>query len=381
MRRFLLGDGKRSFFTALACFQLWALLRIIARIVKQPTIPKLDPSEHLSNPDVTVIVPVLNEVRRLTPLLASLAAAQNDVAEILVVDGGSCDGTQALIEERAVADSRLRLVDAGLPPCGWNGKVWNMQQGLELARTPYVLFIDADVVVADYLAASLRATLCRERVAALSVATAQITDGAFSTALHAALLTTYIYRHGRPGRRANTQSEASANGQVFFAETEILLKTRAFERARLSRCDDLTVVHALTASGYATAFVETHGGASVAMYSSFAELATNWPRSLALCDGFNRFRAIFRMADIVAAQALPLPLLAFGPKSISLRAVNIALLMLRVGTLAGTARIYAKRKAGYWLSPLTDAPAVGLILVHALIRTPCWRGRPLAKKE
>ena len=48
-------------------------------------------SEH---EQVSVIVPVLNERTRLEPCLDGLIAQGREVAEIIVVDGGSDDGTQ-----------------------------------------------------------------------------------------------------------------------------------------------------------------------------------------------------------------------------------------------------------------------------------------------
>src|SRR5687767_12558218 len=46
---------------------------------------------------VTVILPVLNERARLGPCLDGLVAQPGEVAEMLVIDGGSRDGTQELI--------------------------------------------------------------------------------------------------------------------------------------------------------------------------------------------------------------------------------------------------------------------------------------------
>jgi glycosyltransferase involved in cell wall biosynthesis len=56
-------------------------------------------------------------------------AQPETVAEILVVDGGSTDGTQSLVERYQSRDRRVRLVDAGPVPGGWTGKAWGLYLG------------------------------------------------------------------------------------------------------------------------------------------------------------------------------------------------------------------------------------------------------------
>src|SRR5438046_10670653 len=61
---------------------------------------------------VSIIVPVLNERMRLAPCLDGLIAQGEEVAEIIVVDGGSDDGTQELVSTYFRRVSRVCLVDS-----------------------------------------------------------------------------------------------------------------------------------------------------------------------------------------------------------------------------------------------------------------------------
>ena len=63
------------------------------------------------------------------------------------------------------------------------------------------------------------------------------------------------------------------------------------------------------------------------------------------------------LATLVVAQALPLPRLLLGRGD----ALDVALLAVRLGTLAGTRRAYERADLPYWLSPLADAVAVGRV--------------------
>ncbi|QXQ07592.1 glycosyltransferase family 2 protein [Sphingosinicellaceae bacterium] len=61
---------------------------------------------------VAVIIPTLNEAERIGDLLAQIAQQPADlVLDILVADGGSTDGTQAIVTTAAGLDARIRLVD------------------------------------------------------------------------------------------------------------------------------------------------------------------------------------------------------------------------------------------------------------------------------
>ncbi len=119
----------------LLVLQIMAVLRVAIRLgttARGSRIPTVG-SAHAPRARVTVIVPVLNEEHRLGPCLAGLMAQPDTVAEILVVDGGSTDRTQELVQRASAQDSRIRWIDAS-PPANWNGKAWNIQIGLDNAR-------------------------------------------------------------------------------------------------------------------------------------------------------------------------------------------------------------------------------------------------------
>lgn len=84
--------------------------------------------------DVSVVVPVLNEEKWLPRLLQSLAAQSVGVAEVIVVDAGSTDGTARIAREWGAT-----FVEGG----GLPGVSRNL--GAERARGEWLLFLDADV--------------------------------------------------------------------------------------------------------------------------------------------------------------------------------------------------------------------------------------------
>ncbi len=84
-------------------------------------------------PRISIIVPTLNEGDGIAAALAALAPLREQGHEVIVVDGGSGDGTPALA--RGAAD---RVVSAP------RGRASQMNAGAVLARGAVLLFLHAD---------------------------------------------------------------------------------------------------------------------------------------------------------------------------------------------------------------------------------------------
>lgn len=92
---------------------------------------------------VSVIVPVFNAERFVAQALATVAAQTYGPIELLVVDGGSTDGTEALVQAATPAHTAqhgpvrwLRQTGTGLA-AAWNS-------GLAAATGEWVAFLDSD---------------------------------------------------------------------------------------------------------------------------------------------------------------------------------------------------------------------------------------------
>ena len=94
--------------------QLLLGVRVLARLVRTTGGERIAAVDQARPGDgaVSAIVPVLNERARLAPCLEGLIAQGPELREIVVVDGGSHDGTQDLVAVYRERDSRLRLIDA-----------------------------------------------------------------------------------------------------------------------------------------------------------------------------------------------------------------------------------------------------------------------------
>lgn len=102
---------------------------------------------------VAVVIPARDEAAVIGPAVSSLVAQRHDgPLRVIVVDDHSSDGTAAAARQtaqRCGAAERLIVLRSAPMPGGWTGKLWAMQQGIDLARQfkpDYLLLTDADIV-------------------------------------------------------------------------------------------------------------------------------------------------------------------------------------------------------------------------------------------
>ena len=86
------------------------------------------------NPWLSIILPTLNEASVLASTLQSPQPARNNEVEIIVVDGGSTDGTLE------IACARADIVLRGSP----RGRAVQMNHGARHAKGTCLLFLHAD---------------------------------------------------------------------------------------------------------------------------------------------------------------------------------------------------------------------------------------------
>src|SRR3989440_3871380 len=115
-----------------ACLARYPLIDGIPSFIMAP-----GPPTPLPGCALTVVIPALNEAANLEEVLPIVAEALTGLGvshEVIVVDGGSTDGTQDVVRKHGA-----RLVSQKLP--GFGGAY---RAGFEQARGEYVLTLDAD---------------------------------------------------------------------------------------------------------------------------------------------------------------------------------------------------------------------------------------------
>ena len=372
----------------LALIQAVALSLLLARL--WPGRRRLQPVAPLPNGGrtgaVSIVVATLDEALRIAPCLEGLLAQGPVVREILIVDSGSRDGTDALVQAAMARDGRIRLLRDDPLPLGWVGKVWALQHGLRHATAEWVLGIDADTVPQPGMADGALAAAEQLRYEAVSFAPRFRMTTAAERWLQPALLVTLVYRFGAAGTDVNGE-RVMANGQCFLARRTTLLATGGYTSARASFCDDVTLARTLARAGHRVGFLDGSRLYDVRSYTSARETWREWGRSLDLKDASSPVRQWGDVLFLLIVQGTPvLVLLVIGlaallggadaaVRSMPLLATSGALLAVRVLLQRALGPSYEKRGWPFWLSPLADPLAALRILLSTMRRPREWRGR------
>ena len=97
---------------------------------------------------LSIVVPVLNEKAHVLPLLMSIHSQTYRPVEVVMVDGGSTDGTLTLVEEFA---GRMNSEDFTVAVMKAGGNVSaSRNQGVRASHGENVLQLDADFVLPDF---------------------------------------------------------------------------------------------------------------------------------------------------------------------------------------------------------------------------------------
>ena len=312
------------------------------------------------------MIPARDESRRIAGVLAATVGARG-VTEVIVVDDESSDDTAA------VARAAGAVVVAGASrPHGWAGKPWAMQQGVEAATSTWVVTLDADTRPDPTLPAALVARCIEDGTDLLTVGGRFDCPTPGATWMHAAMLTTLVYRFGAPGAAVRpVPDRMMANGQCMAFRRRTMLDADGFQAVAGHVVEDIALARRVSAAGWNVDFLDASELLSVRMYESLGDTWTGWGRSIGLPGVEPRRRQLLDLALLSVVQALPLPRLVARRGDL----LDVVLILLRLGTLAGTRRSYVRGGWGYWASPVADLPATIGVALSMFRSRQSWRGR------
>ncbi|HEY3484133.1 MAG TPA: glycosyltransferase family 2 protein [Ilumatobacteraceae bacterium] len=338
---------------------------VIARLARAtraapPVRPTVTPRTSIS-----VVIPARDEAERIGPLLDLVVAAPR-VDEVIVVDDGSSDATAALARAAGA-----HVVEAPDLPDGWTGKAWALQHGIIAAAGEWVVALDADSRPDPRLPEALVARAMGERLLLATVAGRFPSTDVGLSLVHPAMLTTLVYRYGAPGSGTVAPGRLLANGQCMAVERAPFLGRGGMAPVAGHPVEDVALARHLASLGERVAFLDASELLRVDMYRDAVDALRGWSRSLALPGVEPRARQLLDAAVVLLAQVLPLQRLVARRGD----AIDLVLALVRLGTLAGTARAYERPRRAYWLSPLADGIALLALCRGIVTRRQTWRGR------
>lgn len=195
---------------------------------------------------ISIVIPCLNEERYIRDCLQSVLSfdiPKEHEIEVLVLDGGSTDGTIAIIDELVQADPRIRRMHNP-------GKIQSsaMNIGISVARGEWIMRLDAHTKYPpDYVRLCLAASTATgaQNVGGVCVT---LPGGTGYQAQIVQALTTHRFGVGGSGFRIGAKAGPADTVPFGFFRREVFEKVGTFDE-RLERAQDYELNRRIIASG------------------------------------------------------------------------------------------------------------------------------------
>jgi chlorobactene glucosyltransferase len=239
-----------------------------------------------AQPKLSILVPARNEEATLPHLIPSLLAQDYPNVEIVILNDGSTDQTQAILE--SFSDPRLRVVQGTGLREGWRGKPNACEQLVHASSGDLMAFTDAD-------------TTWLPQTASRIVAAFESTNADVISAWSEQTLTTWLSHLVQPflawsigallpmrlAEDKRFPGLTSANGQLLVYRREVYHRFGGFERVKASILEDIEVAKLLKSEGYRYLFMNGVGAIRCTMYNSNKDLIEGFSRNFFASLGHN----------------------------------------------------------------------------------------------
>jgi hypothetical protein len=220
---------------------------------------------------VSILIPARDEASNIGPAMDAALAQRDARVEVIVLDDGSTDGTDVIVEARAAREPRLRLIRGAPLPPGWNGKQHACHQLSQAARHPILVFVDADVRLAPDAVARMHGYLEAKRADLVSGFPKQITRTLAEIVTIPQILVLLLGYLPFPMARAfRSPGFAAGCGQLMMVRARAYADAGGHAAFRDRMHDGLNLPRNVRRSGGSTDILDATPIARVRMYD-------NWP--------------------------------------------------------------------------------------------------------
>jgi glycosyltransferase involved in cell wall biosynthesis len=313
-------------------------------------------------PRLAVIFSARDEAAAVEKATRSMLAQDYPEFELIAVDDRSTDATGALLDALAAEDSRLRVVHIRELPPGWLGKNHALQAASDATTAPWMLFTDADVMLAPgTLRKALRFALGQG--ADLVTASPEVPTESFGERVFLSMFLLMFFLHAPIRKVENPDRRAFLGVGAFnLMRAEAFRAVGGFRRIALSVDDDMRLGQALKWAGYRVRVVSGESAVSVRWHVGALGMIRGLEKNFFAGINFHVALAFFGAFVILWVGAGPHVGLLVGPWWARL------LCALGIGALGAILHVVGRPDKIRWYHALF-LPLGALFCVVALVRS------------
>lgn len=285
---------------------------------------------------VTVLVPARNEAVTITATLTALKQ-QAPALKVILIDDESTDDTATLA--RASGLEQLTIITGTPLPKGWSGKLWALEQGRQQVQTPYLLLLDADIVLKPALVATALTMMQQQNLKMLSLmANLKMVSLWERLFLPAFIFFFKLLYPFQLANKPNTMIAAAAGGFILL-DTAVLTQLGGFDCIKNALIDDCALAKAVKKQGYKTWLGLTHSALSIRSYDNLATILAMVTRTAYTQLTYSPLLLLVCTLLMVAAFAMPLLVLCASNQILCL--LGLLTLLLQTICYLSTLRYYS----------------------------------------
>ena len=297
----------------------------MAKESPNPSLPPA-PSSTPVPPSISAIVPARNEEDVIAACIESLEQ-QPEITEILVVNDQSTDKTAEIVRGLMNTIPRLRLLETQSVPPGWVGKNNAVFLGAKEAKSPWLLFTDADAELLPGAAARALQIAQEKSAALISFSPEQITQSWYEKALIPFVYSRLAKHFSYDNVNNPASPAAAANGQFLMIQRDAYSAIGGHAAVAADVLEDVALAKRAKAAGFRLWFGTGQGIVRARMYRSFAAMWQGWKKNLFLLVGGTPGAVLRELESTIPW--IPLALILLGIKIPVVPFLGVSFLLLR----------------------------------------------------
>jgi cellulose synthase/poly-beta-1,6-N-acetylglucosamine synthase-like glycosyltransferase len=255
-------------------------------------------------PNATILIPAKDEGGKIRECLHAILRQDYPNFDVIAIDDRSSDSTGAILDEIAAASSGklgvVHIPQGGLPE-GWAGKVHALHTGASRTTSPWLLFVDSDVLIEPDALSQLMGIATTREYDAVSILPRLACNSFLQKLVLPVAAGVWGVVHTISWTNDDALDVALANGQAFLIRREAYEKVggHSNERVRHALAEDVQLMRAIKRAGFRTRFLLGNSIAATRMYDSFRQSISGWARIFATTNELSPWRILLAIAFIL----------------------------------------------------------------------------------